>query len=806
MDITSLSRRFEIPRSVLNDLKNIEDPIARFKELDRVVSELGFSQKVLEAQTQTTANTYDKAAAAFDNAKTAVGGYLAEILKIPAQVVTEVVLKRVAEDLPQALPQNVEKQQVNTQANFLQNASDVAAFNAEVERANGIINNSSVAVGLLGGYFTKLTPEMFNAARAAVQNGQSLQQVSQTITDLSGNINTMNSVFDTATRVGYQTAEATAAAREQMAFLAFSSQESASALQLLIKARLDEKISTTELMVALENLVASEQVIQAQAAATATAQGLAAQREGERSAGVKVLTDAQIEQSSAIVDAITKEQAQLAEEEKLKAVKEELARLAPLVANGTLTIAEASAIAAGKFNLEEAAIRGVIAAEADLAGIRGLRAKQDSQTRDAGTGKISTGTRTSRGSQTNRGTDQQRLDAIEAQQKANEELAASERAVEEARGGNEAKLANLRDDLAGLTEGTAAYNNKLAEVIALENQVAKAGAGGAKLSAQEKLDNSLLNQADKTNDKLENAEIAHQQNLLDIIEEFAAKQLAAQKKNEVDKRTSRADFYTQLIDEEGVNQQQFSAEYEKVFEESQKIAQAGNQQLANDYLKMRQQQIQDDIEFAKKRAEVAADEDLTKKEKEAKLAALDEIDKMRKAAQEEETKQLLEGGDQNVNALNEKLSEEEKRYNEQTGKIKTIADQQADARIAAWERANKTIAAQPPAELTNFSNAGIPIPQTTPAATTPEVALPTDQTVQTDATITDAQIMSVTVVGLALVRDEGVIAEISALASRLEAKLGELQQSVQNSGSSIVDKLGGVESAVKNIKLRLVQA
>jgi hypothetical protein len=66
-DITSLSRRFEIDRKTLNSVKNITNEVDRLQELDRVLEQLGISNAVLTARTQTTAAAYDRLGGNIEN-------------------------------------------------------------------------------------------------------------------------------------------------------------------------------------------------------------------------------------------------------------------------------------------------------------------------------------------------------------------------------------------------------------------------------------------------------------------------------------------------------------------------------------------------------------------------------------------------------------------------------------------------------------------------------------------------------------------------------------------------------------------
>lgn len=708
---------------------------------------------------------------------------------------------------------------------MLSNAQSVDQFNAAITAANSSIAGTAFqiqamtgglipansAVLFLGGSFNKLSPAMFNAAKAAQQQGVSIDSIVSRIKTVGPEVDAATSALVRLGTAPGRTAEDIANINTQLSNLALSSDLGAQQAFALADAFLAGRITAGELQTALQNIAASNAVIKTQLEETTQAQNLAAtggaayntvlQSLGITQTNVNETTNAYAE---ALQEELTKQKAAEEQARLMEEVKKVLAELGPQVAAGLLSEADAALILAQRFGFAEQAARGLIQAKRELASVGDvLLAGQNANTRDNGTGRLGGTGRTGTGSSTNRGSDAQRVDAILEQAAANEALRESERNLAIAQGGRAAEIKLLQQDLAGLQQGTVEYNNTLAKLTQLQEQESKASArgGGAKLSAQDKLNNQLAANQDKYYDKIENAEISHQQKLLDIYEDFAKKQLAAQRAGEVSKRRSRADFYSDLIDQENVDQAKFSAEYEQAFEESQKMAQAGQAQLAQDYLALREKQIQEDIDFAKRRAEIAADDEMSKAEKEAKLKALDEIDKMRKDAQAAETKALLEGGDENINALNEKLAEEEERYNEQTGKIATAAEQAADARIAAWQRANQAIAAIPPAELTAFNGQ---VPTTTAAnaaaaqavANIPPVPVTTPTTPQ--ATIDSSQVASVRLAELALVRDEGVISEIGALAARLEGKLTELAGILNNQTGTLASKLDTVASAVRS--------
>lgn len=72
-DITSLSRRFEIDRATLNNIKGVGDQVAQLQELDKVLNGLGISNAVLEARANTSAASFDRFGGAIENVKVLIG-------------------------------------------------------------------------------------------------------------------------------------------------------------------------------------------------------------------------------------------------------------------------------------------------------------------------------------------------------------------------------------------------------------------------------------------------------------------------------------------------------------------------------------------------------------------------------------------------------------------------------------------------------------------------------------------------------------------------------------------------------------
>jgi hypothetical protein len=275
----------------------------------------------------------------------------------------------------------------------------------------------------------------------------------------------------------------------------------------------------------------------------------------------------------------------------------------------------------------------------------------------------------------------------------------------------EQQIAYLREQASHLRAGSA-------DRLALEDrayqlqQANQTKSHAGKLGAEQKFNNQMLNQQAQFDDQVEAREREHQRRLNDIQDDAEEKRAAQARQNEVSKRTSRADFYDQLSGAQGIDPAKFAAAYEEAYAKAQEIAQQGNRKLSEDYLAMRQRQIQADEQYDREAADVQKDDTLSKRERQARLQAIEERRRLRQEANAEEQQQLLAAGDQ-INAEEQRqLDEENKRYQEATDEAGAKYDALADRRIAAHQRANGAIAAVLPAELNQArqvgASAGVP--------------------------------------------------------------------------------------------------
>lgn len=227
---------------------------------------------------------------------------------------------------------------------------------------------------------------------------------------------------------------------------------------------------------------------------------------------------------------------------------------------------------------------------------------------------------------------------------------------------------------------------------------------------------------------------------LQIQRQYAERQLAAERQLRVGSLNSRADFYdalTQSTPEIGQEAAEgLAAAYEQAFAQAQQFAQSGQAQLASSYLQLRQRQIQEELSYQQAVARAREEGD------QAEVARLQRIEALRAAAREEELKQLVEGGDQNVKARDDALGDEAdrtaealaaegERYAEQTGKIADASAEKArklaidEAKIRGELQSTNTVLAEQlrlAQQLGGLPATGAGLPQAQAAAVSPPPA------------------------------------------------------------------------------------
>lgn len=288
------------------------------------------------------------------------------------------------------------------------------------------------------------------------------------------------------------------------------------------------------------------------------------------------------------------------------------------------------------------------------------------------------------------------VEARNAQTKAAQDAAAAERNYQQTLGNTGPALAHANAELAQLTKGSAAYINKQNEIAQLQKKADKAakggGGGGAsttKLTDQQKLNNSLLASQDQYAQKSEDAEQSHLDRILQINSDFAEKIQKAQQDFGQNQLDSRASFYDNLgkIEDAGLRDS-LAAQYEQAFQEAQQIATTKGADVADAFLKAKQEALQAQAQRASEIAQA------TKEGDKDKAAYLQGVDELYRKAEEARLARIKEGQDSIASERDAALAEEGQKYSDAQAKIGDSADQAAERKIAAAERAGQAVDAE----------------------------------------------------------------------------------------------------------------
>lgn len=240
------------------------------------------------------------------------------------------------------------------------------------------------------------------------------------------------------------------------------------------------------------------------------------------------------------------------------------------------------------------------------------------------------------------------------------------------------------------------------------------GGGGGAASLGSKLDNAHIQEMQKTED----ATRAHYERLAEIEKDYAEKSAEVARRNDVEKRQSRASFYNDLTkatkDIGGEAANQLSAEYEAAFAKSQEFAAKGQHQLAKEYLKTRQEQLGAELDYQQDLARARQDGN------QDEVQRLEAIHRLQQDAQRAELSLVEQGGDSIQQARQQALDAEATKYEESLGKIANTADRKeaqivksfdAQAQAAeAWATAIERAAGKADAALSKVKGPGTATP------------------------------------------------------------------------------------------------
>lgn len=815
-DITSLARRFEIPRDALNGIKDIADQGDRLAALEQVLAKFGVTQELIAASANTTAVQYEKLTGAATDAIAAIGQALATGLEPAARKATT-ILQAVATGISSL--ENKGTGKLAIAASLIDASKNADDFNRRITDANIAIDasfaelNTNIlsyipGVNLFQASLAKTTAEglKFKATSDAVfaftkslrESGVDALQLATVTDKLNGGFFQLETRMANLGNVTPQARQEMDTYEKTLLAVALTGEEGIGIAQAFAQevanggessvsatARLQEYI----LGLAQSNELTRQRIAGEQDAAVAAKEHAAA-----------IIAENQELTNNAFENVSTAAAADLLKQREEQLTAAALGSVGGLGASGNAAIDMAK-----QFNVAEGAAADLINMLRNLDIAKNLaNAKTPSENNTVVANALA-------GRTIN-------LDNLRQAQKSLDGVndAMRDQAFQSANAAGKVKI--LNDELKKLSPGTEAYIRKQTEIAAAEDKSAKTRkkAGGAKLSDNEKIHNQLAAQEDKFQSKVEDAEQKHQDNLLKIVQDAAKKQLETQKENEVQKRRSRFDFYKSLnsSDIPPVDKQKFAQSYEEAFAEAQRIAQSGRAKLSQEFLALRKSQIQELQELAQDEAEIKSDKDLSKSDRQARLRDLEAERQLLLDAQEEEKKNLLEGGDKNQNDLQERISDENKAYADQLTQIVTNADRAADAKIAAAERAKKAVSNENKAYADQLSiidqiiskNGGKPIgavenatsspvPSTTkpetPVTVTKPIPITTDVPLQVAA-----EVLTVKQLELFVVRDQGVIDTLGDQTARLEGKLNDVNASIGNLGTTLGGKIDGLKGAL----------
>lgn len=707
-DIQSLSRRFEIDRNTLNSVKGLGTALERLEGLDKVLADMGISQDIIAQRAQLTAIEYDK-----------LGGYALDFWTQLSRIAA-ISFKDQAISIGNTLKNASE---------YLENQTNAREFDLDMivneylkleeaaiqsnstweEFKNTIKNVSNEAVLEYGQRIHYLTEAQLLAAQALVASGDSAKEAASKVRGYTGNIEGLNSAisnnllnttgaFSSSIEVSDRMLNDLNTTIDQTVALFINVGNEFPHLVPLIEQYVaainDGRVTTNEaysaVLRALDGERQKAQAMQTGAAITQTA------------------TEKIKEYNKATKDSIEENIEAKIQSDLLGASQELLAAYAQAAAEGLIDAKTAAILMGNEFDL--AKDKAYLLVE----GLRQIRQQSAKAQLISSMGDLNITPQAINAWEAS-GIDLTIVydQLTEMQEERRRKLEEEARGLAAAKDAQEAykfsqldtaaQIEYLKTKLKGYTQTQKEYWDTLGDIADLEERLRREKEGGrgggatpsdSELKAAQNLYYELKDiQYDFYKDS-EQAERDHQQKMLDIYNEFAKKQKAAERINETDKRKSRASFYESLMGIEGIDTQTFSAQYEAAFAEAQRIAQEGKATLSKEFLSLRQDQIDQMIQLEQELADVRGDDKLTESEKQSRIEYIKGIMRLYEDAHQEELKQLMESGDENANQLQEQLKAEQQAYADQTQEIAKKASEQADAKVTAAERSKKAIVSE----------------------------------------------------------------------------------------------------------------
>lgn len=751
----SLIDRFELSPKLKEIAASGADAKTKLAALDAELNNLGITTDVLTNATNTQAATFDRLGAAADNAKVRVGNLLAALAQGPAQNLTKAF----------TLPGDAEAGRVDA----LQQAKNYDQYVAALQKLNQQLGISTDQRARMAAGQTQLTQAEFAFAQSLIASGTATDQAQQKALALR-DVFAQLGPLQKALTANFDNAGGFNQLAEQITRVAAASPVAQANIRALNQMYLAGKINGDQYRAALNQLEAA-QIRQANAA------GLAAQREGERSAGTSASTSATQGSTAATNENNLSlgEQAQKSLEaaiqtQQLADFQATLANLGSQVANGLISAGNAALIMRAQYGVAADEAERLLRLQAALGQAKlNAEALSDQRAGERSGGKANSFKELQFQKDTERKLAQRARDDAAKQLQA--DLAIARAKKDTAR-----EVALLRKQQEGLNKSSAEYKQIEAQIISAQTSGAKGG-GSAKLSAAERLNNKLVDNAEATEGKITETEIAEQnkredalrdyeQKRLEITEDFAEKRADAEAKFRQDFLEADASFYDTLINMEDQNvARQYDAEYQAALQNLPQIAAEKGADVADAYWS-----AYEEVQAA--RAKRAAD--IAKAERDgdaARAEALRGVDQKKRKAEDNRLNDTLNGKDSLQNQEAEAQAEAAKDYADKQEQIGNSSDRATDKiernsqrRVEAIER-DAAAADKAAKSHDNYNRAvsGETAPRTPPATrSTPTEAPATTTASTTPVTATSSE--SAIVQALAQVKNA-----VDEVASRVES-------------------------------------
>lgn len=869
LDVTSLARRFEIPRSSLNSIKNARTEMERLAGLEDLLTKMGISQQLLNDQAESTAVTYDKLGGSFDDLKASVGQLLATLGGSSAATATT-FFNNLAESVDYLTKSLKTLGSVPTNQRVIKDSESYQEYTQRIKDAIIEQNRLSRTSGVGSGIALKsqidqikiVTEEQFNfikSLKATADEEESIIKVFVQHKDALAEIDAGIQQYSSNLKL---TEESTNLLRTALYELVLLHEDGAAGALASVDALNNQKFANQSLAITYQDII------------TLVDQLNKSRNNEQKETGKTISVIEELKQK--IKEESSEKAKSKVESDLLSNAQQQLMIYAQMAADGLISAADAASTMANKFGFAQQESQDLI---------NSLRLLQQEQLKTDALETYKDLTPEQRkavdlltkprlfgfapgitqdfvgvvnavkeyGDQLQRikdfewqstfdtANEVKQLDLLVEKQKSlvkgSEEYLEVQAQIDDTRRNLERyksefefdvkfevadtpeKITLLEGKLKGLTEGTKEYYDVQLEIVKLRQQLASEGAGGgaAGLSAAEgdlkkrlKIAQDLRDNLLKINEdfykKSKEAEQEYYDNLKEIFDKYNKEVAKAQRENEKLKRESRADFYKSLTDVEGIDTQAFSAQYEAAFAEAQRIAQEGKASLSREFLSLRQDQISEMMDLEREMADIRADEDMPETSKKAKLEYLQGVKKLIEDAQQEELKQLMEGGDSNLAQLNEELSAEEKRYQEQTQKIALEAKEQADEKVKAAQRAtdalsieNKELQKQLDllGDITEIvtTNAGKTAINSMVELPTRTAPIPVPQPV-----IDQAQGTAVPTPDIIQSHDRVLNETLSIVGIRLEERLLQVINAINTSKTELISSIGTMDKSIQQLR------